>query len=365
MDNKLFLFVFKLISSTFQYLNLSQKKNLADLLVAFLYNKSFALWEIAGGLSGETSHKHKHKRLIYFLDTLTLDTTFWKAYALTVFSLPGFKFKQRKLLTLSFDATTLKDDFWLLAVSINYQGRSIPLLIKGWADVHQPYDYWARVRETLTDLQAILPKGYAFEIVADRGFSGDTMFRICNELGIDFIVRINDSYKVKLANGTEFIQLSLFDDGYYKLEYLGQKTKSEDLHLAVTTSTHNDVPSTWYLVSNTAQGAKEMSLKYATRFWIEEGFKDLKSRLYWEKYTEKIPTKDRLHKCIVVSSLSYALQTALGNGLRMSESEREKTSIFNKFQQTFKRSTRELEHLIMKFNTIIYTYIKRAKLAFI
>lgn len=365
MDNHLFAFVFKLISLTFKHLNLSQKKNLADLLTAFLYNKSFALWEIAGGLFGETSHKHKHKRLIYFLDTLTLDITFWKAYALTVFALPGFKFKRRKILTLAFDATTLKDDFWLLAVSINYQGRSIPLLIKGWEHVNQPYNYWERVRETLSDLRAILPKGYSFEIVADRGFSGDTMFKICNELDIDFIVRINDSFKVKLADSTEFIQLSLFDDGYYQLEYLGQKSKSEDLHLSINTSMQPDTSSTWYLVSNTAQSAEEMSRKYATRFWIEEGFKDLKSRLYWEKYTEKIPTKDRLFKCIVVSSLSYALQTALGNGLTMSQSEREKTSLFNKFGQTFKRCTKELEHIIMKFNTIIYTYIKRAELAFI
>ena len=364
MNTNISSFVFKLVALTFSHLNLSQKKNLSDLIVAFFHNKSFALWEIAGGLSGETSHKHKHKRLIYFLDTLTIDINFWKSFALTIFSLPGMEFRRRKTFTLSFDATTLKEDFWLLVVSLNYQGRAIPLLVKGWEHVNQSYNYWDRVRETLSDLKAILPKGYTFEIVADRGFSGESMFNICDELDIDFIVRINDSYKVKLANGKEFIQLSLFDDGYYKLEYLGQKNKRENMHLAVGTETRDGQSSTWYLVSNNAQSAKEIVNKYATRFWIEEGFKDLKSRLHWEKYTEKIPTKDRLLKSVVVSSLSYAIQTALGNALHMSKSERERTSLFNKFQQTFKRTTKELEYLIMKFNSIVTKCFNRAKFAF-
>jgi|GEM_PF-2429195 len=48
----------------------------------------------------------------------------------------------------------------------------------------------------------------------------------------------------------------------------------------------------------------------------------------------------------------------------MSESEREKTSLFNKFQQTFKRTTKELEYLIMKFNSIVTKYFNRAQFAF-
>jgi len=48
---------------------------------------------------------------------------------------------------------------------------------------------------------------------------------------------------------------------------------------------------------------------------IEEGIKDFKSKLHWEKYTEKIPQKERLEKCIIISSLSYSLQTSLGNQL--------------------------------------------------
>jgi len=169
MEDNFFKLVKLLVKKCFKHFNLSQKNNLADLLTAFLSNTSFALWDIASGLSGDTSTKHKHKRLIYFLDSLEIDLTFWKSYALAVFCLPGFKFKKRKIITLALDATTLKSDFWLLAVTVSFNGRGIPLYLKSWVDVNTNYDYWSRVKSVLSDLKVILPKGYLFEIVADRG----------------------------------------------------------------------------------------------------------------------------------------------------------------------------------------------------
>ena len=87
--------------------------------------------------------------------------------------------------------------------------------MKIWKGVNESYDYWGRVKIVLKELEAILPKGYLFEIVADRGFQGDIMFQMCKELGIDFIIMINYTYRIKLSNGEEYIQLSLFNDGYY------------------------------------------------------------------------------------------------------------------------------------------------------
>lgn len=365
MDIQFHSFVYKLVTLCFKKLNLSQQKNLSDLLVAFLHNRSFALWDIASGLSGETSTKHKHKRLIYFLDKLTIDLDFWRSYILAVFSLPGFQFKSRKLITLALDATTLREHFWLLAVSISFNGRGIPIYIKSWEDVNSSYDYWQRVRTVLCDLKMLLPKGYTFEIVADRGFQGDEMFKLCEELDIDFIVRINDSYKVKLSNQQEYIQLSLFNDGYYQTQTLGVSNPVNNLNLCVNSKENKDgSTSRWYLATNMESTQEGITESYVKRFWIEEGFKDLKSKLHWERYTAKIPTKGRLIKSIVVSSLSYAIQTAIGNQLNRSESEKKRTSLFNKFRQTIRRGTQELESIILKFINTITTYFKRAEYAF-
>ena len=121
----------------------------------------------------------------------------------------------------------------------------------------------------------------------------------------------------------------------------------------------------WYLVANRRELSQEVMVeRYTTRFWIEEGIKDLKSKLHWEKYTEKIPQKERLEKSIIICCLSYSLQTAIGNQMYMSESDRKKTSIFNKFRQTIRRGTEELERIILNFINIITTYISRTKLCF-
>jgi hypothetical protein len=229
---------------------------------------------------------------------LTVDINFWKSYSLALFSLPGFKFKKRKIITLALDATTLKDDFWLLEITVSFNGRGVPLYLQCWKGLNESYSYWDRVRGVLANLKEILPNGYFFEIVADRGFQGDAMFKICKESGIDFIVRINDSYMVKLPDGKEYIQLSRFNDGYYVTESLGKKTQTPEINLCVNSKKlENGETAKWYLVSNRRELSREMMTeRYSTRFWIEEGIKDLKSKLHWEKYTEKIPQKERLEK---------------------------------------------------------------------
>jgi hypothetical protein len=121
----------------------------------------------------------------------------------------------------------------------------------------------------------------------------------------------------------------------------------------------------WYLVSDRRELSQEiMTDRYSIRFWIEEGIKDLKSKLHQEQYTEKIPWKDRLIKCVIVSCLSYALQTAVGNQMEISESDGRRTSIFSKFRQKIRRGTEELKRIILNFINIICIYIARTELYF-
>ena len=170
------------------------------------------------------------------------------------------------------------------------------------------------------------------------------------------------STQIKLENGDEFIQLSLFNDGYYPEVILGKEGQTKDMNVCVNSlKTEEGLLAKWFLASNRNIGRDEMVDRYACRFWIEESFKDLKSKLHWEKYTEKIPVKERLVKCIIISSLSYALQTALGGQLHMSASEKKTTSLFNKFRQVIRRGTQELEDAILNFINIIKTYVKRTE----
>jgi hypothetical protein len=364
MDQPTSKLVFKMVQSTFNHLGLPAQKNLADLIMAFFYNRSFTLWEIASCLSGETTTKHKHKRLLYFLDQFSLDSAFWKSFIIVVFSLPGFRFKSRKYITLALDATTLKDDFWMLAVSISYQGRSIPIYLKSWAGVNESYDYWKRVRDVLGELKELLPEGYRYELVADRGFQGEQMLRILHQVEWDYVVRVNGCWRMKQSDGSEFVQLNLFADGWYEQVTLGKQAQLSPVNVAVSSSENEEGGcSRWYVMTNVGDRDHVIS-SYCRRFWIEESFKDLKSKLKWESYTKKVPAKDRLTKCITVSCLSYAIQTSLGSQLSLSPSERKKTSVFNSFRQAYRRSSQKLEKIITKFIAMISTYIRRTKVAF-
>lgn len=364
MEKDTFNLVRKIVKLSFTYLSLPAQKNLADLIMAFFYNRSFTLWEIASCLSGETTAKHKHKRLIYFLDHLVLDRAFWKSLIMTVFSLPGFRFRSRKYLTLALDATTLKDDFWLLAVSVSYQGRAIPIYLRSWAGVNSSYDYWRRVRQVLVELKELLPAKYRFELVADRGFQGEEMLKILQQIQWDYVVRVNGCYRMKLADGREFVQLDMFADGWYEEVTLGKRAGMGPLNLAINSVENEEGGlSRWYLMSNLPDGEHALR-SYQRRFWIEEGFKDLKSKLRWESYTQKVPASDRLTKCIAVSCLSYAIQTSLGSQICLSQSEQKKTSVFHRFRQAYRRTNEKLQKIITKFISMIYTYLRRTQIAF-
>lgn len=332
--------------------------------MGFFYNRSFTLWEIASCLSGETTTKHKHKRLIYFLDQLVLDRAFWRSLIIMVFSLPGFRFKSRPYITLALDATTLKDDFWLLAVSVSYRGRAIPIYLRSWPAVNSSYDYWERVGQVLRELKELLPARYRFELVADRGFQGGKMLELLAALEWDYVVRVNGCYRMREADGSEWVQLNLFADGWYEQVTLGKTSQLGPVNVAIS-STDNEEggQARWYLMSNVSDAEHAVS-SYQRRFWIEEGFKDLKSKLGWESYTKKVPARGRLTKCIAVSCLSYAIQTSLGSQIRLSASEQRKTSVFNRFRQAYRRSNQKLQDIITRFIAMISTYLRRTKVAF-
>jgi len=331
---------FRVINKSFPQLSKYQKEMLADLIAAFFHNQSFTSREIASYFPQQTNVKHKLKRLNNFLDKFDLDLNFWKSFAATVFMLPFFKFRKRKYISLAIDFTTLKDDFTILAASISFKGRAIPIYQKVWKGVYEPHDYWDRVKTFLEELKAILPE-HKYWLLFDRGFSSKKLFDISDEIGwSNCIVRVNDCWKVQLSDGSEFIQLSLFDEGYYTNTTLGKQSKIEPVDITVTSmEDEKNETQKWYLASRIEDRLPEEEMEKATRqayerrFWIEESFRDLKQHQKWEKYTAKIPKKHRIEKLVAISSLSYALQLCMGMKVRVPKSEESKTSIAKRVQQ--------------------------------
>jgi len=76
-----------------------------------------------------------------------------------------------------------------------------------------------------------------------------------------------------------------------------------------------------------------------------------------ETYTKKVPVNDRLSIYIMVSCLSYAIQTSLGSQLSLSPSERKKASVFNSFRQSYRGSSKNYRshNKIYIYDLHIYT----------
>src|SRR5699024_6555795 len=125
---------------------------------------------------------------------------------------------------------------------------SLPVYLRQCKQVNSSYDYWARVEAFAEELKALLPTKLDYELIGDGGFEGARMFALRGRVGWDQVIRINGSYKVETSGGQEFIQLSLFDDGYYRQVIIGQTNPTEGLNLAVCSAPDSD--RRWYLATS-------------------------------------------------------------------------------------------------------------------
>ena len=286
---------------------------LASVTMAFWFTDSIRLWRFASFLPEQNSlsTKHRYKKLVRFLDSINFDLSFWKNYIKFLFSLPYFRLKQRKYISIVIDFTTLKDDFLVLLATVSFRGRGIPIYLKLWKDPNKKYDFWGRVENFLRDLFEILPKRFRYEIIADRGFQGDKFLEICLEFGFDYIVRINGNYIVHVGD-EKYVQLCMFSPGVYYDLYIGRNSSVKSNLVVNEIEGEGKERLRWYLRTN-LRDRERVVRDYQRRMWIEEGVKDLKSYLRWESYTEKIPEKGRLEKMVVISILSYVIGLCIGS----------------------------------------------------
>jgi hypothetical protein len=350
MDPDLAKKTYHILKRTFPQYNKYSQQTLAELLLAMFSHQRLTLRHIASRLLGTTNVKHKLKRLQNFLDKITLDEQFWQSYVQTLFCLPYMKLRSQGRITVLIDATSLKDDVWILAASISYRGRSLPVYLRQWKGVNTTYDYWKRVEEFVGQLKALLPDDLDYVLIGDGGFEGARMFALCRRVGWDQVIRINGTYSIKTKGGREYIQLSLFDDGYYRQAIIGQTNPTKGLNLAVCSSA--DSERRWYLA--TSVDPEKAAKDYTRRMWIEQTFKDLKSVLKWETYTAKFPTHRRLEKLVAISCLSYGFQLCLGTQVTVPPSEEKKTSLLQRFRHIYSSAYRKTKQIYSRMVAAFY-----------
>jgi len=98
----------------------------------------------------------------------------------------------------------------------------------------------------------------------------------------------------------------------------------------------------WYLQTSLNEG-KAVVGTYAKRMQIEERFRDLKRVLHWEGCMAKVPKAEYMVKCIMISSLSYAIRLSLGGDEVVGEVEEGRSSWLSRWRNAMQRGIRYVE----------------------
>jgi hypothetical protein len=188
-----------------------------------------------------------------------------------------------KRLALALDATTLKQRFTVLSISVLYHQRALPV---AWTIVPatQPGSwrpYWEALLDALRDA---IPKAWTVLVCADRGLYAPWLFERLVQLGGHPFLRINAQGWYREAGQATYRRLASVVSAAGR-QWCGRVVCFKDNPLACTLLAYWDTGQSeaWLIVTDLPpEGA--CARWYAMRAWIESGFADLKRRGWqWHK----------------------------------------------------------------------------------
>jgi hypothetical protein len=250
-----------------------------------------------------------------------LDDHFWRCHVKLLFDcLKKHGLQKGATIQLNIDYTSIRDDFLVLAASVLIGGEKAVMAYfsmrkypkrKGQLSLKKMEEAFLRA------LKHILPKGYEYLIVADRGFGNERIVSICEQLEFKFVLRLSDNLNVTL--GKQRAKLCNFEGQNCKLAAYVDRWKRHTTICVNTKKDQNEQASTWFLVTNldvaNASGsnvsAEDVVDIYEKRFKIEKLFQDLKSSGF-DVEKSKIKKYDRAKRLLYCIALAHALTTFTG-----------------------------------------------------
>jgi hypothetical protein len=211
-------------------------------------------------------------------------------------------------LVLALDASCLKDRLTALAISVVCQGGAVPVAwrVRG---AHQKGAWNPLWKQMLAELKEVLPAETQVLVMTDRGLESPEIYRAIGEAGFHPLMRLSAGARFRPAGWVKFHpieELALW--GRYRDR--GTLYKKERLEEVVLLIRHSDDPETepWMLASDSLEVE---SLWYAFRWWIEDGFKDVKrGGFHWERTRLTDPQRVERYWAVLAVMMIYVLQCA-------------------------------------------------------
>ena len=216
-----------------------------------------------------------------------------------------------QVLFLALDATTLRQTFTVLSISVLVGSCAIPVawtvLPATQAGEWQPH--WKGLLKAVH----LLTKPLQVMVLADRGLYAKWLFEEIVMCGWHPVLRINDQGNVCLSTTGQRLKLSQLAQLCREKQWQGEVICfSADRRLSCTLlivwNTSQQAP--WLLVTDLPSFQVSPSW-YALRMWIEAGFKFLKSAAFhWERTRMKDPVRaERLWLVLALATLRVAMLT--------------------------------------------------------
>lgn len=222
-----------------------------------------------------------------------------------------FRGKQRQVV-IALDATTLRNRFVILSVSVLVCGTAIPVAwhIQAFDRKGKWNPIWQRL---VTLLLPAIPTNWTVYALTDSGLYAKSLYDYLTQTcGWHVFMRTDVSdglFKPKDTNSWCRIDKWLAH-GMTPRTMTGTCFKSNPIDCTLILLWHADCQTPCLLISDLAPSEIKHNI-YSLRYWIECGFKDIKRGLFHWEHT-KMPCPRRAERLWLVLSIALLWVTAIG-----------------------------------------------------
>lgn len=214
--------------------------------------------------------------------------------------------KGERQLVLALDATSLRQTFTVLAVSVVYRGCAIPVawtIVRGTeAGSWQPH--WLGL---LALLRPAMPKRWRVLVLTDRGLYARWLFAAIRHQGWHPFMRINPQGQYRRVRAKRWQPLKALvrpNGQVWAGRVVCFKSTTRQLPCTLLACWQAQYADAWLIVTDLPVAQAQVAC-YGWRAWIEAGFKDFKRGGWrWEQTKMKRPERaERLWLVIAVATL--------------------------------------------------------------
>ena len=309
-----FAAVVALIHSRFPLFRKSQRKTISALVVGLLRRGRVGLAAIARGMDDRTTVRHRIKRAWRFLRNTGVS-----CHAATVGLAHWIFSSSAAPAVIALDWTDL-GDYVLLAAKVAVDRRAVPIawvvVRRRWYEKHYKSrnDVEERVILCLKEVMGNRP----WVLVADRGFARADLFAKLADWGVRFVIRAPCNTWVKVR-GFEGLLGNIPRQSGRTYRYGGALYhKKRRVGISLVVAHQEPAPEPWYLAASFEERLHAEAI-YRKRMWIEESFRDAKSRLGLDRFWAAKP--ERMERMMILVALVMLVTTLVALEYRRTHGE--------------------------------------------